>query len=135
MVKKEEEKQSVNQNIDEIINDAMKNLKNMVETNTIMGTPVITKDGTTIIPISKVLVGFVCGGGEFSTSCKKQCEYPFAGGSGAGYTIVPTGFLIGKNGVFSFVAVEQNNLYSDLLVTVNGILKTIYKESNNNDKK
>lgn len=130
-MKKEDEKQSVNENIDAIVNDAMKNLKNMVETNTIMGTPVTTKDGTTIIPISKVLVGFVCGGGEFSTSCKKQCEYPFAGGSGAGYTIQPIGFLTGKNGAYTFVAIEQNNMYSDLLVTVNGILKTLYKESKN----
>ena len=128
-MKKQEEKQSVNENIDAIVNDSMNNLKTMIETNTILGTPITLEDGSTVIPVSKTLVGFVCGGGEFSTACKKTCEYPFAGGSGAGYTIVPTGFLTGKNGVFQFIAIEQGNMYSDLLVTVNGILKSMLKES------
>lgn len=130
---KKEEKQNVNTNIDKIINDAMKNLKNMIETNTIMGTPIVTDDGTTIISVSKVLVGFVCGGGELNSCNKKSENYPFAGGNGAGYTIVPIGFLTGKNGVFNYVGVEQKNMYSDLLVTANGILKTILKESEQND--
>lgn len=130
-MKKQEEKQNISTNIDSIVNDAMKNLKNMIDSNTIMGSPVILEDGSTVIPISKILVGFVCGGGEFSSSCKKMCEYPFAGGSGAGYTVVPVGFLTGKNGVFQYTAIEQGNMYSDLLVTVNGILKSMLKESKN----
>lgn len=134
-MKKGEEKQNVNENIDAIVNDAMKNLKSMVDSNTIIGKPIVIEDGTTIIPISKILVGFVCGGGEFSNSCKKSCEYPFAGGSGAGYTVDPIGFLTGKNGVFNFVGIEKSNMYSDLLITVNGILKNLYKESSNDIKK
>ena len=132
---KKEEKQNVDTNIDKIINDAMKNLKNMIETNTIMGTPIVSDDGTTIISVSKVLVGFVCGGGELNNCNKKIQNYPFAGGNGAGYTIVPIGFLTGKNGVFNYVSVEQKNMYSDLLVTTNQILKTLLKESGKNEDK
>lgn len=130
---KKEEKQNVNTNIDKIINDAMKNLKNMVETNTIMGDPVTLDDGTIVISISKVLVGFICGGGELGNCNKKSMEYPFAGGNGAGYTIVPMGFLTGKNGNFNYVSVEQKNMYGDLLSTTNQLLKTLLKESESNE--
>lgn len=128
-MKKEEEKQSTEKTIDNIVNDAMKNLKNMVDANVVIGKPIIMDDGTNIIPVSKVLAGLVCGGGELSNMCKKATEYPFAGGSGAGYTVVPIGVLSGKDGNFTFVPIEVKNLYSDLLVTVNDILKTINKET------
>lgn len=128
-MKKEEEKQSVENSIDKIINDAMKNLKNMVDSNVVIGEPMTMTDGTNIIPISKVLVGVVCGGGEINNSKKKATEYPFAGGSGAGYTIVPIGVLAGARDNYNFIPIETKNIYSDLMITVNDILKTIKKES------
>lgn len=130
-MKKEEQKPSIENNIDKIVNDAMKNLKSMVDGNVVIGKPVLLKDGTTIIPVSKVLAGLVCGGGELGGTSKKATNYPFAGGSGAGYTVIPIGVLSGKGGNYTFVPIETKNLYSDLLVTVNDILKTINKESKN----
>ena len=59
-----------------------------------------------IIPISKVSFGFAAGGSEFSGK-KDEKQLPFGGGSGAGVTINPVGFLVVGNGIVKFVAVGQ----------------------------
>ena len=128
-MKKEEGKQNIENTIDNIINDAMKNLKNMVDSNVVIGEPILMTDGTNIIPVSKVLVGVICGGGELNNSKKKNLDYPFAGGSGAGYTIEPIGVLAGKGNNYSFISIESKNMYSELLTTVNNFLKTIKEET------
>lgn len=93
--------------LDSIINDSLKNLKNIIDANTIIGDEVKTSDGTIIIPISKIIVGFVAGGGEIETNYKNEPNnYPFAGASGAGFTVVPIGFLTGKNGILTFVSTK-----------------------------
>ena len=77
--------------IESLMSEAMKNIKGMVDVNTIVGDVVTTDDGTTIIPISRVAFGFGAGGSEFGQgdSSKK-----FGGGSGAGVSINPVAFLI-----------------------------------------
>ena len=127
-MKKEKRGQTIENNIDNIINDAMSNLKSMVDSNVVIGKPTTLSDKTVIIPVSKVLVGIVCGGSEIGNN-KKSNTMPFAGGTGAGYTLVPIGILSGKNGNFNFVPIEQKNIYSELLVTANDILNKINKES------
>ena len=66
-----------------------------------VGDPVQTQDGSTIIPISKVSFGFVAGGGEYACSGMQTGEgLPFAGGAGAGVSVQPMGFLVcSANGV------------------------------------
>ena len=76
--------------------------KALVDVNTVIGDPVQTQDGSTIIPISRVAFGFVAGGGEYAVSGAQTGAYgmPFAGGAGAGVSIHPMGFLVcGRNGV------------------------------------
>ena len=91
--------------IDGLMSSAMSNIKEMVDVNTIIGNPVTIPDGTTIIPISRVSFGFAAGGSEFSAGQEKQL--PFGGGSGAGVTINPVGFLVASNGQVKFVPVGQ----------------------------
>ncbi len=84
----------------------MESLKDMIDVNTVVGDAVEAEDGTVIIPISRVSVGFVSGGGEYEC-CKDSClsqgsegRLPFAGGAGAGISLCPMGFLVvGKSGV------------------------------------
>ena len=65
-----------------------------------IGDPVQTLDGSTIIPLSRVCFGFVAGGGEYSVAGGRhpmqteEEELPFAGGTGAGVTVQPMGFLV-----------------------------------------
>lgn len=88
--------------IESLMGVSMDHIKDMVDVNTVIGDPVQTQDGSTIIPISRVAFGFVAGGGEYAVSGAQMGSYglPFAGGSGAGVSVRPVGFLVcSKNGV------------------------------------
>lgn len=77
---------------------AMQSIKEMVDVNTIVGTPVETKDGTVIIPISKVSFGFAAGGSDIPEKADYRNEKSFGGGSGAGVSIQPVAFMVvGEN--------------------------------------
>ena len=85
--------------IEHIMSTTMENIRDMVDVNTVIGEPITTQDGSTVIPISKVSFGFVAGGGEYRCPSQMKmadpCErMPFAGGTGAGVTIHPMGFLV-----------------------------------------
>ena len=74
---------------------SMKNIKEMIDVNTIIGEAVQTPDGTTIIPVSKVAFGFGAGGSDIPVKGGNgAAETPFGGGSGAGVSIKPVGFLV-----------------------------------------
>ncbi|MBR2476903.1 MAG: GerW family sporulation protein [Clostridia bacterium] len=85
--------------IEGLIGVAMENIKGMVDVNTIVGDPVTTGDGTTIIPISRVSFGFGAGGCEFNASpeTKSTKDYLFGGGTGGGATVKPVAFLVIHN--------------------------------------
>jgi sporulation protein YtfJ len=87
---------------------AMETIKDMVDVNTVVGNPVETQDGQTIIPVSRVAFGFAAGGGEYGIERQTSTtpttgsgtDFPFGGGSGAGVSVQPMGFLVvGHNGV------------------------------------
>lgn len=85
--------------IGELMQTAMASIKDMVDVNTVIGEPVQTDGGTTVIPISKVSFGYVTAGGDISSQEKaqtteKSSDFPFAGGSGAGVSVQPVGFLV-----------------------------------------
>ena len=93
--------------IDTMMQTTMENIRGMVDVNTVVGSPVLGRNGTTIIPVSKVSFGFVSGGGEYQLEDAKKAhlpvnmdKYPFAGGTGAGVSVQPVGFLVvGDEGV------------------------------------
>jgi sporulation protein YtfJ len=66
----------------------------MVDVNTIVGSPIQTPDGVTLIPISKVTFGFTAGGGEYTSKNGVNAPPAFGGGSGAGVTITPIAFMV-----------------------------------------
>jgi sporulation protein YtfJ len=75
----------------------MANIKEIVDVNTIVGDPVVSADGSTIIPITKVSFAFVAGGGEYGEASSKENAdnaFPFAGGASSGICITPVGFLV-----------------------------------------
>ena len=73
------------------MNTSMEKIRDLVDVNTIIGNPISSPDGTTIIPISKVSFGFVSGGSDIPASVPKDV---FAGGAGAGITIKPQAFIV-----------------------------------------
>jgi len=92
---------------------AMQSIKEMIDVNTIVGDPVETADGTILIPISKVSLGFGVGGTDHSAS-KTPAEKPamFGGGVGGGVTIAPVAFMVVGNGQIRMVPVNpESNIY------------------------
>lgn len=82
-----------------LMETSMQNIRDMVDVNTVLGDPITARDGSTVVPVSKVSFGFVAGGGEYSMKSAPE-EYPFAGGAGAGVSLQPVGFLVcGENHV------------------------------------
>ncbi|MFS0722696.1 GerW family sporulation protein [Paenibacillus sp. 1P07SE] len=95
-----------------LMQTAMENIKEMVDVDTIVGSPVQTPDGSVIMPISKVGFGFVAGGSDIGYSKSQNHaagnheghqsdnSQPFGGGSGGGVSITPIAFLVvGTQGV------------------------------------
>lgn len=80
--------------IDNLMETALKNIRNLIDVNTVVGEPIHAGNETTIIPISKVTFGFGVGGSEFSSVDKKEKEPNFGGGVGGGMNISPVGFLV-----------------------------------------
>ena len=115
--------------VSRILEQSMGNLKNIIDVDTVMGEPVGLDDGSVIIPITKVSVGFVAGGGEYTAPCaqKKRASYPFSGGSGAGFSVKPIGFLVGKNGEFELISIQEEPAYKKLADLVSDLAKTYLK--------
>ena len=81
--------------IQNLMAETMEKIKSMVDVNTIIGSPIHTPDGTTIIPVSKVTFGFGAGGSDFqSRNAKDSAPLCFGGGGGAGVTVSPVCFLV-----------------------------------------
>ena len=87
--------------IENLMATTMENLRDMIDVNTVIGEPISTQDGSTVVPVSRVSFGFVAGGGEYA--CQGSAvghdsgaddALPFAGGTGAGVTVSPLGFLV-----------------------------------------
>ena len=81
--------------LSDMMRTTMEKVREMVDTNTIVGQPITTPDGVTLIPISKVSFGFGSGGGDYGKAPKEN----FGGGAGAGVKIDPVAFLVIKDGV------------------------------------
>ena len=77
-----------------VMNDAMNKIKELVDTNTVVGKPIMTPDDTMLIPLSRVSFGFASGGTEYPLRDKSGV----GAGSGAGVKVEPIGFLVIQNG-------------------------------------
>ena len=113
--------------IDNLMKSTLENIKQMVDVNTIVGDAVESKDGSTIIPISKVSFGFVSGGSEFhaNQTTPTGVKYPFGGGSGAGVSVKPVAFLVLKNENVRLLSCDGNTTYDKIVDSVPQILELI----------
>lgn len=130
--------------IEKLMTSTMENIRDMIDVNTIIGDPIESKDGTLILPISKVSFGFASGGTEFSNMKHnenkenkeaKDDKFPFGGGSGAGVSVKPVAFLVIKKDSVKLLSVDSNNSYDKLIDTFPQIMEFI-KDSfeKHNDK-
>jgi sporulation protein YtfJ len=127
-----------------LMKEAMENLKEMVDVNTIIGDPVETPDGSVILTVSKVGFGFAAGGSEFVIDGNHEGQHgetkqPFGGGSGGGVSITPIAFLIvGSKGVKMIHLDEGTHLLEkmlDLAPQVVDKIQSMLSKKDNNQKK
>jgi len=117
----------------------MNSLKEMVDVNTIIGDPVQSPDGLVIIPVSKISFGFASGGTEFDRSSENEDNdtnvksFPFGGGSGAGVSVQPVGFIVAGNNQIKLLTVDEGNTaLSNLFDFMNKITDSIQQAINKN---
>ena len=125
---------SSGETIEGLIYNAMEKIKTIASSSTIIGEKVETEDGTTIIPISKVTVGYVVGGGEYADLSSRRVanHFPMAGGSSGGMSVTPVGFLIETDGEIKFINVENKSLYQTVLNMFNMLMAKLDKENEQN---
>ncbi|KIL46328.1 GerW family sporulation protein [Jeotgalibacillus campisalis] len=123
--------------IEGLMATAMEHLKEMVDVNTIIGDPVETHDGSTIMTVSKVRFGFAAGGSEFQSESGSAGDgasgsgHPFGGGSGGGVSITPIAFLIvGKDGIKMHHLNEGTHLLEKLMDLAPGLVSKIQHQLN-----
>ena len=109
--------------LEKIFQHSLEGIKNMINSDTVIGNPIETSDGTTIIPYSRVTVGYGIGGIDGGKSeTKSDSMY---GGSGGGLTMQPLGFLVVSNGSANIVKIDESSTADKLLDVVPGVFDTI----------
>ncbi len=128
-----------------LMDTAMKNIKAMVDVDTIIGDPVTTPDGSVIIPISTVSFGFGAGGSEFSpkSTAVPGSDSLFGGGCGGGANVKPIAFLVMSGGNVRLLPVSDSaspmdklvDLVPELLGKMNNAVSGIAKKVGGKGKK
>ena len=121
-------------NLEGLLNVSLENIKGLVDSNSIIGSPITTPDGATIIPASKVSFGFASGGSDFPTTSPKDM---FGGGSGGGVTITPVAFLVIKGDSVRMIQVADKdsiseriaNMVPDAIDTVSSLISSNKKNA------
>ncbi|MBQ9079996.1 MAG: sporulation protein YtfJ [Clostridia bacterium] len=95
--------------IEEIIRTSLENMRSMVDANTVIGDPYVTPNGVTVIPVSKISVGFASGGVDYFGKQEKPAnQQNFGGGGGSGLSVIPVGFLvIGADGRVDMINIGE----------------------------
>ncbi|MBZ2173778.1 GerW family sporulation protein [Schnuerera sp. xch1] len=128
--------------IEGLMKTTMNSLKEMVDVNTIIGDPVQSPDGLVIIPVSKISFGFASGGSEFNEKKgskdqeMSENKLPFGGGSGAGVSVQPVGFIVAGNNQIKLLTVDEgntalSNLFDFMCKVTDNIQQTMNKEKKN----
>ena len=100
-----------------MLETTIQKIREMVDANTVVGEPVTTPDGVTILPVSKISVGLGGGGSDFTMSKVPAGQIPFGGGVGAGVKVTPVAFLVVKDGNVRIMTIaEPANATADRIV-------------------
>ena len=114
--------------IEGLMKSALDSITQMIDVNTILGDPVETSDGHVIMPVSRVSLGFAAGGtvwagggndgGSRAQDGGGGGQMPFGGGSGAGMSLNPMGFLVVSDTGVRFLPVNSDAVFDRLLDVV-----------------
>lgn len=122
--------------INGLMDTTLEKIKSMVDVNTVIGDPIVTPDGTTIIPVSKIVYGFASGGSEFASKHQTNSNL-FGGGGGAGVTINPVAFIAISHGDVKLlnIANDTNQKAIALVPELFDKIVDLIKKDKSKDKK
>ncbi len=103
------------QSIQELMANTLGKMRELVDSNTVIGTPITTEAGVTIVPVSKITFGFVSGGTDFANDKQKDL---FGGAASSGASITPVGFLVINGTSVKFMQVAEGNRTIDRLINM-----------------
>lgn len=128
--------------LNNLLNEALKNIKNYVDMDTLIGEPLTMGENTLAYPIIKIMVGVVAGGGQYANKFlikKAHTGLPFAGGTSAGFTAEPIGFLVVSGDKHDLITIQNENAWSQALAKFGDgfgdYLKNVAKNQQKKDKK
>lgn len=123
--------------IDNLIEKTLASLKTVSTNETIFGNPTTLPDGTSIVPVSKVSIGFVVGGGEYADISTRRVatHYPMAGGSGGAVMLSPIGFLVLTNLEVKYISTAAETNYQKILDLVAKAAEKLAKSTDKKEKK
>ena len=104
----------MSEQVQNVLNNAIDGLKKMIDVDSVIGKPMQLNDSTTVIPVSKVSMGFVSGGSSFG---KTADGGNFGGGAGGGVKISPVAFLVLTDGNVRLVNVSDSPDNTDKIFT------------------
>ena len=89
-------------NVEGLMGVSVEKIHELVDANTVIGTPIVLDGGITLIPVSKVSYGFASGGSDLPSKSNSDL---FGGGAGAGINLTPVAFLTIKDGEINLLPV------------------------------
>lgn len=124
--------------IEALMKTAMESIKDMVDVNTVVGEPIETPDGHVIVPVSRVSAGFVAGGSEYEPPQEdgggNGKSLPFGGGSGAGVSVQPVGFLVVGKEQIRLLPVDGNAVVDRIIDVAPQVLEKLQEFMGKNKK-
>ena len=132
--------------VENIMKTTMEQLKAMADVNTIVGNPIMTAGETMILPVSRLSMGFISGGGEYGPEKRRtpiqrsaeemnECScYPFAGAAVAGMTITPMAFLSVNNGCVKVMPADYDTTFDRAVEILPELIGTVEQAIKNSSK-
>lgn len=119
-----------NKKVNELVERSMRNLNEMVDGNTVIGTPILTASGCQVIPVSKLTMGYLSGGSDIGETkvVKENESVPFAGGSGAVVSIKPAGFILDDGNGCRYIHAGEDPI-DNLIDKTSDLLKSFQREN------
>ena len=114
--------------IADLLATTIERVKELADSETVVGKPIVVSDSITIIPVSKLSLGFASGGSDFPSKSQKDL---FGGGGGAGITVTPKAFLVIENGSVRMLQLARDgesidrlcNMIPDAVSQISNLLK------------
>ena len=122
--------------IENIMQTSMEQIKRMVDVNTVVGNPIVTAGNTMILPVSKLSLAFLVGGGEYGHMCSakkaadeanRDSRFPFAGTSAVGMCITPLAFITEEQGNVRVMPADRKSSTDRLVDMIPQVLKCVEK--------